>query len=362
MGAIELRDVAVEHGEGSVLHHVDLRVADGEVVGLLGRSGSGKTTLLRVVAGLQPTVSGRVLLGDRDVTDVPTSDRDLGMVLQGAPLLPERDVEGNLMFPLQVRGDTRDASRTRAVGEALRFGLSRLLGRRPRQLSTGERAATATARAVMRQPSALLLDEPAIHLDPQTRARVLQQVGIVQRTHGTTVLLATNDLGVASALADRVAVIGRGTVLQVAPLAELRARPATLDVADLVHPAPLTRLPGRIEQGAPGLATKVVTSAGSLPTWDTRVRGHTGPVVLGLSQHDLRVTAPGLGDLTGTVLRVATTGDRRLVTVGTGAGAVVVAVDGHDDVPAPDDEVGVRIGRALVATPSGDVLAVVERP
>lgn len=362
MGAIELRGIAVEHGGHTVLRDVDLRVEDGEVVGLLGRSGSGKTTLLRVVGGLQPVAAGRVLLGGRDVTDVPTSDRDLGMVLQGAPLHPERDVEGNLMFPLEIRGDGREASRERAGGEALRFGLSRLLGRLPRQLSTGERAAAATARSVMRQPSALLLDEPAVHLDPQTRARVLQQVGIVQRTHGTTILLATNDLGVASALAHRIAVVDRSTVLQVAPLTDLRARPVTLAIADLVHPAPLTRLEGAVRPGDGGRPTRVVTAAGAVTTWAAPVRQHAGPALLGLDQHELDVVAPGTGDLTGRVARVATTGAERLVTVTTPAGPVVVAVDGRGDVPGEGDTIGLRVRRALVATSDGDVLAVVERP
>ena len=360
MGSIELRGIAVEHAGHTVLRDVDLRVEDGEVVALLGRSGSGKSTLLRAVAGLHPVETGSVLLGGRDVTSVPTSERDLGMVMQGAPLIEERDVEGNLMFPLEVRGDSRDASRQRAGGEALRFGLSRLLGRTPKTLSTGERAAAATARSVMRAPSALLLDEPAVHLDPQTRARVLQQVGIIQRTRGTTILLATNDLGVASALAHRIAVLDRDTVAQVAALAQLLADPVTLDVADLVHPAPLTRIEGQLEVGTGGRPNRVRTAAGDVATWDRRVRDHDGPLVVGLSQHDLTIAADG--ELEGRVARVATTGARRLVTVDTAAGPVVVAVDGRDAVPDAGTRVSLRVQRVLLATPEGDVLAVVERP
>lgn len=350
----------MRHGARDVLRDVRLRVDDGEVVALLGRSGSGKSTLLRTVAGLHPVEEGEVLLDGRDVTGVPTSERDLGMVMQGAPLIEERDVEGNLMFPLEVRGDSRDASRQRAGGEALRFGLSRLLGRTPRTLSTGERAAAATARSVMRAPSALLLDEPATHLDPQTRARVLQQVGIIQRTRGTTILLATNDLGVASALAARIAVLDRGTVAQVAPLATLLADPVTLDVADLVHPAPLTRIDGELEVGTGGRPSRVRTAAGAIATWDSRVRSRGGPLVVGLSQHDLTITDDG--ELAGTVARVATTGARRLVTVDTPAGPVVVAVDGRDAVPEAGTRVQLRVRRALLAAPTGGVLAVVERP
>lgn len=363
MGAIELRGITIAHGDAEVLRDLDLVVGDGEVVALLGRSGCGKTSLLRVVAGFDPLVSGQVVVGGRDITSLPSRDRDMGMVAQGAPLHPTRDVEGNLMLPLELRGDDREESRSRAVGEALRFGLSRLLGRRPRQLSTGERAATATARSVMRAPSALLLDEPATHLDHQTRARVLQQIGIIQRTRGTTMLVATNTLDVASALADRIAVIDERTIAQVAPLATLRESPVSLDVADLVHHAPLHRLPGRVVPGRAGSPGRVATAAGELPTWDTRVRGHAGEVLLGLAQHHVELVPTGGGHLTGQVARTVTTGARRLVTVQTPAGPVLVETDAPaGDIPEPGTAVGVVVHRALVATTAGQVLAAVQRP
>lgn len=361
MGAIELRDVAVVRDGRTVLADVDLRVEDGEAVALLGPSGSGKTSLLRIVAGFEQPAAGRVLVGGRDVTDVRSRDRDLGMVAQGAPLHPTRDVEGNIRLPLELRGDDREQSRSRAVGEALRFGLSKLLGRRPRQLSMGERHAAATARSVIRQPSALLLDEPATNLDQATRAAVLQQVGIVQRTQGTTVLLATNDLGVATALARRLAVIDRRTIAQVGTFAELREAPVTLDVADLVFPAPLARLAGRVTPGRAGARTRVRTAAGDVPTWDHRVRDHTGTVLVGLAPRDLDVVTAGGGELQGRVERVATTGPRRLVWVSTAAGQVTVDVAAEAVAPVGTD-VGLRVRRAVVATATGDVLAVLTRP
>lgn len=362
MGAIELQDVAVVHDGRTVLEGVDLRVGDGEVVALLGRSGAGKTSLLRVVAGSDRPAAGRVLIGGRDVTGLPSRDRDLGMVAQGAPLQPTRDVEGNLRLPLDLRGDDPEESRHRVLGEALRFGLRRLLGRRPRQLSMGEQHAAATARSVIRDPSALLLDEPAMHLDPTTRAAVLQQVGIVQRTRGTTMLLATNDLGIARALAHRVAVIDRRTVLQVDTLAALRAAPATLDVADLVFPTPLARLPGQVVAGDRRTRTRVRTPAGDVPTWDTRVRDHDGPVLVALAPRDLELVAPDAGQLRGQVDRIATTGARRLVTVTTAAGTVTVDTDVQDVPPDAGTDVSLAVHRALVGTTDGDVLAVLARP
>lgn len=359
MSTIELDDVTVAHDGHTVLEHVDLRVADGEVVALLGSSGSGKTSLLRIIAGFDPVAAGRVLIGGQDVTTLPTNERDLGMVAQGAPLHPGLDIEGNMRLPLDLRGDDREDATERVRGEALRFNLSRLLARLPGQLSAGEQAAAATARSVIRAPSGLLLDEPAANLDAATRTTVLQQLGIAQRTRGTTIVISTNDISVAAVLADRIAVLGRGTVAQVDTLVALRAAPVTLDVADLVAPQPLTRLSGRVEAGDGGRRSRIHTAAGDLPTWHAEVRQHAGDVLIGCNQHELVLTAPGDGHLRGTVRRVATTGARRLVRVDTDAGAVTVAVDGAHPVPDVGTAVGVEVRRAIVADPAGDVLAVV---
>lgn len=360
MGAIELQGVTVVHDGRTVLEGVDLCVADGEVMALLGRSGAGKTSLLRVIAGFDRPAAGRVLVGGRDVTDRRSRDRDLGMVAEGAPLQPTRDVAGNLALPLELRGDGRERSRTRALGEALRFGLARLVGRRPGQLSSGEQHAVAAARAVIRQPSGLLLDEPATNLDQRTRAAVLQQVGIVHRAHGTTVLVATNDFAVASTLATRVAVLDRRTVLQVGTLAALRASPMTLDVADLVSPAPLSRLTGRVAAGDRSRRTRIHIADGSLPTWDRRVGDHAGPVLVAIAPRDLQLVAATEGQLQGQVDRVVTTGARRLVTVTTTAGGITVDTDSGSP-PTVGSAVGLVVHRAVVATTAGDVLAVVAR-
>jgi len=361
MTTVGLRGIEVVHAGRRVLRDVHLDVASGEVVALLGASGSGKTSLLRVVAGFVQPSAGRVLVGGRDVTHLPTRDRDLGMVAQGAPLQPTRDVGGNLTLPLDLLGeDDRAQRRRRAEVEARAFGLWGLLRRRPRQLSTGQRAAAATARAVVRPRSALLLDEPAVHLDPVTRAEVLAQVRTVQRGHGTTMLLATNELGVAHALADRVGVLAHGTLAAVGTLAELRAAPGSLDVADLVGGAPLARLPGRVLPGSGGGRARVRTAAGDVPTWSPALRDHRGPVLLGVGPHDVTLGDPGPDRLAGTVRHVGTTGPERVVTVATHAGPVTVNV--RDTAPSHGEAVGLLVHHALVATDHGTVLAVVDRP
>jgi ABC-type sugar transport system ATPase subunit len=359
MSTIELRGVTVAHDGHTVLEHVDLRVASGEVLALVGPSGSGKTSLLRILAGFDPVAAGRVLIDGQDVTTLPPNERGLGMVAQGAPLHPGLDVEGNIRLPLDLRGDDREGSTERVRGEALRFNVSRLLQRLPGQLSAGEQAATAAARSVIRGPSALLLDEPAANLDTGTRATVLQQLGIAQRARGTTILISTNDITVAAAMADRIAVLGGGTIAQVDTLAALRQAPVTLGVADLVAPQPLNRVDGSVVPGDGGRRTRIRTAAGDVPTWHGDVRRFHGRVVVAAEPHDVLVVQPEHGDLRGRVDRVATTGARRLVTVDTPAGNVVADVDGSHDVPGSGTTVGLELRRALVATPAGDVVAVV---
>lgn len=362
MGGIRLVGVTVVRGGQTVLEGVDLDVRDGEAVALLGQSGSGKTSLLRAVAGHDTVTAGHVFIGERDVTAAPPRDRNLGMVAQGAPLHPTRDVEGNLRLPFELRGEDREEGRNRALGEALRFGLQRLLGRRPQQLSEGQRATAAMARSVVGERAALLLDEPAAQLDHQSRAKVLQQVGIVQRTRGTTILVATNDVTVAAKLAQRVAVIDRGDVAQVGPLAELRSAPVTLDVADLVHLAPLSRLPARVVAGSTARRSLVRTGAGDVPTWDTRVRARGGPVQLAVAAHELTLVDPDAGMLSGVVARVAPTGARQLVSIDTPEGRLVADVRTGSEIPPPGAPVGIEVHRALVADEDGTVLAVLTRP
>lgn len=357
MTTIELRSLDITHEDVRVFSGLDLLVPSGEVTALLGASGSGKTSLLRVVAGLAEPSAGQVLVDGADVRGIRTRDRHFGYVPQGAPLLPHHDVTGNLAFPLRLRGFDRDDALAAADRHGRRFGLAAIRDKRPSELSTGEQAAAGIARGTVSPPRALLLDEPVPHLDPRRRAEVLARISVFQRTHGVTLLVATNDVHVAEVLADRVAVIDRARIVDAGPLADVRSSPATVLAADLVAPAPLTWLPAVVEAGAHDREVVVATGGGGVRTDHHALRRRRGPVLLGIGGRDGVLAPAGAGSLTGRVRRVATTGARRLVTVATATGRIVVDTDGDRWLPDEGEVVDVDVRGGLVAAPDGTVIA-----
>lgn len=213
------------------LDGVDLEVADGELLVLVGRSGSGKTTLLRAVAGLETLDSGRILLGEDDVTAVPPSARGVAMVFQEAALFPHLSVRDNIGIGERARGAARAsvAARTDEVADTL--DVRHLLDRMPSALSGGERQRVALARAMMRSPRVLLLDEPLAAVDAEQRVRMRSVIRDVQRRLGVPMVHVTHDQGEAMALGDRVAMVDRGRVLQCDLPDVLYSRPADVSVA-----------------------------------------------------------------------------------------------------------------------------------
>jgi putative spermidine/putrescine transport system ATP-binding protein len=222
------------YGTTVAVDHVDLDVRDREFVTLLGPSGSGKTTVLRLIAGyLQPN-SGAVLVGSRPVQHLPPERRDIGMVFQSYALFPHMTVFGNVAFGLARRGVAGDVLRRR-VADAVE--LVRLRGfeqRYPRELSGGQQQRVALARALVIQPTLLLLDEPLSNLDAKLRGDMRLEIRRLQRELGITTLLVTHDQEEALTVSDRVAVLHRGRIEQLATPDELYRRPVNRFVADFV--------------------------------------------------------------------------------------------------------------------------------
>lgn len=232
-----LEDVGQSFGAAAVLAGVGLRIAPGEALALLGPSGCGKTTLLRLVAGLGRPTAGRISLGGRIVADaadgrfVPPERRSLGMVFQDYALWPHMTVAGNVAFPLEMRGAAR-TERAAAVEAALRLvGLDGMGGRQPSTLSGGQQQRVALARAVVSRPSVLLFDEPLSNLDRDLRETLSAEIAALVRRLGATAVYVTHDHAEAFAVADRVAVMGGGSLLQVAAPEDLVAAPASPEVA-----------------------------------------------------------------------------------------------------------------------------------
>jgi iron(III) transport system ATP-binding protein len=213
---------------------ITLEIASGEFVSLLGPSGCGKTTLLRMIAGFETPTSGEISLAGQRVTHLPPNARDAAMVFQSYALFPHLDVSENVAFGLRVRG-IGAAEITERVAEALHLvGLSGLERRSPDQLSGGQQQRVALARAVVTRPRVLLLDEPLSNLDAKLREQMRVELRRIQRALGITAIYVTHDQVEAMTLADRIVVLERGRIQQIAPPADLYARPANAFVSEFV--------------------------------------------------------------------------------------------------------------------------------
>jgi len=231
---LALRGIRKAFGPVVALDGVDLEVQSGEFLTILGPSGSGKTTLLKIVAGFELPEQGCVLLGGEDMTFTPPAKRNVGMVFQNYALFPHMDVHGNIAFPLEVRRLSR-AEIDRRVGTALELvDLKGYEKRFPRQLSGGQQQRVALARAIVFGPQLLLLDEPFGALDRKLREAMQLEVRRLQRRLGLTTVFITHDQEEALILSDRIAVMNRGRIQQIARPRELYERPANAFVADFV--------------------------------------------------------------------------------------------------------------------------------
>ena len=231
---IELRGVTTRYGPVLANDRLDLVVHRGELLTLLGPSGCGKTTALRTLTGHVRPDEGRVLIDGRDVTDLPTHRRDLGMVFQNFALFPHMTVRDNVGFPLMIRGVSA-AERASRVAEALR--LVRLEGhadKQPRQLSGGQQQRVGLARALVYRPKVLLLDEPLSNLDAKLREEMRFEIRDVVTRLGVTAVYVTHDQEEALALSDRIAIMHRGRIEQLGTPEDIYARPASRFVAEFV--------------------------------------------------------------------------------------------------------------------------------
>jgi putative spermidine/putrescine transport system ATP-binding protein len=308
---VRMEDLSRSYGPVVALNKLNLTLAPGELVALLGPSGCGKTTALRLVAGLEEANSGRVVFGGKDVTGLPASKRDVGMVFQAYSLFPHMTAMQNVAFGLTLRRKTADERRRRA-GEMLELvGLSGYADRYASQLSGGQQQRVALARALAIEPTVLLLDEPLSALDAKVRSRLRDEIRRVQLEIGITTLFVTHDQEEALAIADRVGVMQSGHLEQLGPPTEVYTRPATPFVAEFVG---LTnRLPGEVKNG-------VVEVRGTrLPL--VQPDAAQGPAIALVRPEAVSLAtdgATGDGPLVGTVIAVAFLGATSRVTVDLG--------------------------------------------
>jgi multiple sugar transport system ATP-binding protein len=218
----------------SAVTDLDLVVDDGEFVVLVGPSGCGKTTALRMVAGLEEPTSGEIRIGGDLVNNVPPKSRDIAMVFQDYALYPQMTVFDNMAFALKLRKMPKADIKDRVQKAAAILHLENLLHRRPRALSGGQRQRVAMGRAIVREPKAFLLDEPLSNLDAKLRVQMRAEISRIQRNLGVTTIYVTHDQTEAMTMGDRVAVIKRGVLQQVAPPEELYRRPLNVFTAGFI--------------------------------------------------------------------------------------------------------------------------------
>lgn len=231
MARVDIAGLTKRFGATVALHPTDLTVEDGEFLVLVGPSGCGKSTLLRMIAGLEDPSGGTIAIGGHDVTGAAPSDRGVAMVFQSYALYPQMTVAQNIAFPLKVAGRSKRDIAARVQAVATMLDLDALLDRRPRALSGGQRQRVSIARAVVREPSVLLLDEPLSNLDTALRARMRHEFARLHQRLGTTMIYVTHDQLEAMTLANRIVVMSAGHVEQIGAPLDVYRRPASLAVA-----------------------------------------------------------------------------------------------------------------------------------
>ena len=234
---------------------LDLSVADGEFLVLVGPSGCGKSTSLRMLAGLEEVDEGRILIGDRDVTDVPPKDRDIAMVFQNYALYPHMTVAENMGFALKIAGVNKDERAKQVLEAAKLLDLQEYLGRKPKALSGGQRQRVAMGRAIVRNPQVFLMDEPLSNLDAKLRVQTRTQIASLTRRLGVTTVYVTHDQTEALTMGDRIAVLKDGVLQQVGTPRDLYAEPQNVFVAGFIGSPAMNLFDANIVDGGLNFGT-----------------------------------------------------------------------------------------------------------
>jgi multiple sugar transport system ATP-binding protein len=265
-------------GTRPAVDKLNLEVADGEFLVLVGPSGCGKSTSLRMLAGLEEVNSGRILIGDRDVTDIPPKDRDIAMVFQNYALYPHMTVAENMGFALKIAGVGKEERAQRVLEAAKLLDLEQYLTRKPKALSGGQRQRVAMGRAIVRQPQVFLMDEPLSNLDAKLRVQTRTQIASLQRRLGVTTVYVTHDQTEALTMGDRIAVLKDGLLQQVGTPRDLYEKPNNVFVAGFIGSPAMNLFPVDLASaGGIQFGTAVVDADIDRPTSATQVTAGVRP-------------------------------------------------------------------------------------
>lgn len=268
---------------------LDLEIQDGEFLVLVGPSGCGKSTSLRMLAGLEDVNSGRIFIGDKDVTDVQPKNRDIAMVFQNYALYPHMTVRENMGFALKIAGTPRDEINKRVEEAARILDLEPYLDRKPKALSGGQRQRVAMGRAIVRKPQVFLMDEPLSNLDAKLRVQTRTQIASLQRELGVTTVYVTHDQTEALTMGDRIAVLAGGLLQQVGTPQEMYERPANEFVAGFIGSPAMNLGKFKVEGNVAKLGTAEVPL--SQATLDAMVPEDEGKITIGFRPEGLEVVS-----------------------------------------------------------------------
>ena len=276
------------------VNNVTFEIRDGEFFVLVGPSGCGKSTAMRLIAGLEDPTSGEVFIGDRVVNDVPPKDRDVAMVFQNYALYPHMTAFDNLAFGLKLRKVSKAEIKTRVEEAARILSIEHLLERRPKALSGGERQRVAVGRAIVRQPKVFLFDEPLSNLDAKLRVQMRAEIARIHQHLKTTMLYVTHDQVEAMTLGERIGVMFKGKLLQIADAMTLYHRPVNRFVAGFIGSPPMNFLKGTLRPGEP-VGFSDDNLALPLPAETGRRLGNCAgqPVIAGIRPEDISLPEPG---------------------------------------------------------------------
>ena len=358
MAPITLEKVTKVYPNGfEAVHELELDVADGEFMVLVGPSGCGKTTALRMVAGLEDITSGEVRVGDRVVNDLPPKDRDIAMVFQNYALYPHMTVAQNIGFALKLRKVPKAEIKKKVSETAELLGLTEWIDRKPGQLSGGQRQRVAMGRAIVREPSVFLMDEPLSNLDAKLRVQMRAEVARIQRRLGVATLYVTHDQVEAMTMGDRVAVLRAGMLQQCDDPAALYDNPKNLFVAGFMGSPAMNLFEATIGEGA--TSALIGSQSIALPATLLAARPALGnyanrSVVVGIRPEDLPLlrtddAATDLGSAVfeGNVDLVEALGSELLVHFTTDAHPVEVADTKHEDAEGLSEGALVKGGEGV---------------
>ncbi len=327
---LDVRNLVKRFGSVEVLKDISISMAEGDFLVLVGPSGCGKSTLLNCIAGLDSTSGGQIVIGGRDVTEVPPRDRDIAMVFQSYALYPTMTVAENIAFGMKVRNVPKpvQAEKVRDVSNLLQ--ISHLLERKPGALSGGQRQRVAMGRALVREPVLFLFDEPLSNLDAKLRVELRGEIKRLHERLGASIVYVTHDQVEAMTLGTRIVVLNQGLVQQIGTPQQVFDQPANLFVADFMGSPPMNLIPAKLALGDAG--AELILSEGNrlqVASPPTSLRRFDGmEVIVGLRPEAFALS-PGPEGLAATAQLVERSGSDTFVTTELGGKAVVARLPGR---------------------------------